>query len=63
MPAWTNTQICNGILNTTIPMMAKTFELRRESDCLLLSDILSGLYAMLSFRCGVGNDSKCPNER
>jgi hypothetical protein len=43
MHAWTNTQICNGILNTTIPMMAKTFELRRESNRLLLPDILSEL--------------------
>jgi hypothetical protein len=39
----TDTQICNGILNTAIPMMARTFELRRESNRLLISAILSEL--------------------
>jgi hypothetical protein len=52
MEAWTNTQISNGILNTTIPIMPKTFELQRESNRLLLHDILSELYAMLRVRCG-----------
>jgi hypothetical protein len=41
-----------GILNTTIPMMAKTFELRHESNRLLPPDIPPELYVMLSIRCG-----------
>ena len=40
-------QICNSVLNATIPMMAGTFELRRESIRLLLIASLSGAHTML----------------
>jgi hypothetical protein len=39
MEDWANTQICNEILNATIPMMARTFDLRRESNRLPLTAI------------------------
>jgi hypothetical protein len=51
MSAWTDTQICNGILSATIPMMARTFELRRESNRQLITAIVSEVYAMLIFQC------------
>ena len=43
-------QICNSVLNATIPMMARTVELRHESNRLLLTASLSKVYAMLSFQ-------------
>jgi hypothetical protein len=58
-----NTQICNGILNATIPMMVRAVELRRESNRLLLTTSLSKVYAMLSFQYRAANDSECSNDR
>ena len=49
--ARTNTQICNGILNATMPMMARTFEFRRESNRVQPTAIRSEVYGKLSSQC------------
>jgi hypothetical protein len=49
--ARTNTQICNGVLNATMPMMARTFELRRESNRVQPTAIRSEVYGKLSSQC------------
>ena len=43
-----NTQICNGIPNAAVPMIAKTFELRAESNRLPLAVIRLEVYGKLS---------------